>query len=186
VILGVVLWWIARDVGAFEARPGVPAAASTAAIDKRAVEPRLGSARQAVPRPPPAVDVSADPVPPDAADSNPEVIAAARRVRMQAHFAEQPVDRGWATTAQYALQDDLGKVTGDGIRVHRVECRSSLCRAEVIAASRDAANAFLESWLHQRTWTGPGFASHDETNPDRSPRMIIFLGRPGTQLPAPE
>jgi hypothetical protein len=188
LILGVVLWWISRQVGAFEAPPGGPAAASPAAIEKRAVDPRLASARPAVPRPrpPPTVDVSADPVPPDASDSNPDVIAAARRTRMQAHFADQPVDRSWASAAQYALQDDLGKVAADGIRLHRVECRSSLCRAELIATSRDTAIAFLQSWLHQRTWTGPGFASHDDTNPDGSPRMIVFLGRPGTALPAPE
>lgn len=183
LILGVVVWWISREVGAFEATPSSPAATNSATVAKRA-EPRLDSAPQAIRRQPPIVDVSADPAPPDASETNPEVTTAARRARMQAHFADQPVDRSWASAAQYALQDDLGKVADDGIRLDRVECRSSLCRAEIVARSRDAASAFLESWLHQRTWTGPGFASHDDPNPDGSPRMVLFLGRPGTALPA--
>jgi len=186
LVLGVLLWWISRQVGVFDAPSGAPAAESTARVENRAAGPQLASARPAIPRPPPppSVDVSADRVPPDASASDPDVTAAARRTRMQAHFAEQPVDRSWASTAQYALQDDLGKVAAEGIRLHRVECRSSLCRAEFIATSRDTATAFLESWLHQRTWTGPGFASQDDSNPDGSPRMIVFLARPGTALPA--
>jgi hypothetical protein len=185
LILGAVLWWISHQVGAFEATPAAPAAASGTAVERHAVDPRLAPARQAISGPPPAVDPSAEPASLHASESNPEAVAAARRARMQAYFADQPVDRSWASTAQYALQDDLRKVVGDGVRLQRVECRSSLCRAELTAPTRDAANAFLESWLQERTWTGPGFASHDDTDPG-SPRMILFLGRPGTALPASE
>ena len=42
---------------------------------------------------------------------------------------------------------------------------------------------FGESYLRQRSWTGPLFMAADELNPDGSRRMILFAGRPGTTLP---
>jgi hypothetical protein len=117
------------------------------------------------------------------AEPKPELTTADQRIFLQSRFAIEKVDVAWATTARQEVSADLAKVNANGVTLQGVECHASLCRAELVSASPEAALAFSESYLRQRTWTGPGFMSSDEQNPDGTRRTVMFLGRPGTDLP---
>ena len=104
-----------------------------------------------------------------------------QRVHLQAHFAAETVDSGWASAARQELNADLGRVTNGDVRLLDVECHSSLCRVELSVADTGSGQMFLESWLHQRTWRGPGLAARLGAESDM--RMVLFLGRPHSDLP---
>lgn len=181
--LGVVMWW-----GLHQSDTGkTPATSDAPRLAESSLEGAIVNSQPRVPaRPIPRPSVtssSSEPVAQAASDAGPEITVAERRVHLQSRFAAQDVDPGWASTARQELGDDLRRSAGKDVRVQDVECRSSLCRAELVLTSHEAGNAFMESWLHQRAWTGPGFVANDEASPDGTPRMIMFLGRPGTELP---
>jgi len=187
LLLGVVVWWLTHPRGANN-RPAVDEAAETAVAP---VDSPPAARRPALTRrfdPPPFANTVAPvdptlPTPPATAETKPELTVADQRIYLQSRFAAQKVDSGWAATARQELSDDLGRFSGKDVRLQGVECRSSLCRAEVTLTNHEAGVAFMESWVRKRTWVGPGYAANDETNPDGSARMVVFLGRPGTELP---
>jgi hypothetical protein len=183
LVLGGVIWWIAHEDSAASTRTAAPPRpARTASPEGAAVDVRPALARRAD-APAPEAAALVDPAPTTAPEARPEVSVAEQRTYLQDRFSAQGADPGWSSTARQALREDLGRPGSSDVRLENVECRSSLCRAEFVVTSQDAGNMFLESWLHQRTWTGAGFAAHDETNPDGNHRLILFLGRPGTALP---
>lgn len=177
------IWWLARD-GHTTASSSEVDAHGRRPTDVRAPRPALVSRAPAVTenQPPPNLDTAVGTE--TAAAEVPRVPSVAeQRDYLQTRFASEQIDPGWAATARRDLENDLGRLGSKDVRVQGVECRVSLCRAEIVVASREVGNVFLESWLRTRTWTGPGFASTDEASWHDSPRMIVFLGRPGTELP---
>lgn len=179
-LLGIAMWWLSHESRERSTRQ--PPAAGE--IRKRVDAPIAGPTRTTrdapvSPRPAPPADSAPRATPPAASSGD----VAEQRAHLQARFAAQGVDAAWASTAQQALREDLGRFTGDSVRFKDVECRSSLCRAELTPTSADAGRTFLETWLHQRTWTGPGFAAGDEATDGGAPTMVVFLGRPETALP---
>lgn len=182
LILGLVIWWLSHQRDAGEtAAAGDPPGAVEPSAERPAAEPRSFVRRPALPSL--LTDPPADTVPPEISASEPALSAADLRIHLQARFAAQGTDPGWASTARRELSEDLGRFGDMGVRVHDVECRSSLCRAELLLTSHEAESAFMESWLRHRSWTGPGFAASDEIGPADTPKMIMFLARPGSELP---
>ncbi len=104
-----------------------------------------------------------------------------QRVHLQARFAAEAVDPGWASAARLDLNEDLGRVASSDVRLNAVACHSSLCRVELDLTSPESGVAFVESWLHQRAWKGPGFAARMGAGGNL--KMVMFLGRPGSELP---
>jgi hypothetical protein len=96
-----------------------------------------------------------------------------RRDRLQSRFAEQAVDASWASSATQALSDDLAKHLTAEVRVAGVECRTTICRAEIAPATPEAGQQFVETWIRNRTWTGRGFAAGDGGD-----RVVLYLARP--------
>jgi hypothetical protein len=190
VVFGIGVWWFAlafRDDGErkrghetdVSAREGETASVPPAPRDPP-VTPGWNRDRP-LPTATVPVETAAHNAAP--AEPKPELTTADQRIFLQSRFAIEKVDVAWATTARQEVSADLAKVNANGVTLQGVECRASLCRAELVSASPEAALAFSESYLRQRTWTGPGFMSSDEQNPDGSRRTVMFLGRAGTELP---
>jgi hypothetical protein len=130
----------------------------------------------------PTVAVQVEPpVPP-----KPEPTTGDTRAFLQSYFVAQKVDPTWAGAAGRELGDDLGRLKTAGVRLNGVECRSTICRAELVAPSADAAMEFGQSYLRERTSTSAGFLAMDEVNPDGSRKLLVFLARTDTQLPTLE
>lgn len=176
-LLGVGMWWLSHESRERSARQPPAAGEPRKRVD--APPPLTTRDAPVSPRPAPPADPAPRATPPAASKGDVDE----QRAHLQASFAAQGVDAAWASTAQQALREDLGRFTGDNIRFKDVECRSSLCRAELTPINADAGRTFLETWLHQRTWTGPGFAAGDEATGGGAPTMVVFLGRPETALP---
>lgn len=112
----------------------------------------------------------------------PDLSITSQRARLEDRFAAERPDTSWATTAQQELHADLGRFATKNASVRDVQCRASMCRIELALATRDSATEFMESWLRQRTWTGPGVADNEVVGPDGQPRMVMFLGKDGLEL----
>jgi len=112
----------------------------------------------------------------------PDLSIAGQRARLEDRFAAEKTDTGWAATAQQELHADLGRFATRDVGIRDVQCRASLCRIELALATRDSATEFMESWLHKRTWTGPGVADNDVVGADGQPRMVLFVGKDGQDL----
>jgi hypothetical protein len=122
----------------------------------------------------------ASPPAPDGAESSSDD----QRAHLQVRFAAERTDTAWATASRQALHDELGRFASADARLQEVECRSSMCRVVLTLNSPEAGTRFMESWLHERTWTGPGFVAPEDASPGGDAKsMVVFLGRPGTQLP---
>ena len=183
LILGFAIWCLWQQASSREAPdPGeVPGpASSTLAGPPPPPRSRLVDVAAT---PPPRVSPPADPASQAEPEGKPEISVADRRAHLQSRFVAQDIDPAWSSVARQELAQDLGRFGGKDARVQDVECRSSLCRAELVLTSHDAGSNFMESWLRQRTWAGPGFAANDAADPDGTPKMILFLARPGTELP---
>ena len=184
LLLGVAVWWLTYSRGVSN-RPVTGESEQPAVIsgDSPPAAPRALLKRRVDPPPFANAVPAAEPAAPTPPEAKPELTVADQRMYLQTRFAAQKVDAGWASTARQELSDDMARFSDKDVRLQGVECRSSLCRAELTLASHDAGVAFMETWVRKRVWVGPGFAANDETNPDGSGRMTIFLGRPGTELP---
>ena len=168
-------WWLARATEpAGEARPQASATTTvpsrTARTPVRAVAPSIDE--------PAAPELSA----PTAAAPSPELTIASQRARLEERFLAVTTDGGWASSSQQQLQTDLGRFVTRDVGVRDVQCRASLCRIELALATRDAASGFMESWLRERTWTGPGLADNDVGGADGAPRLVMFVGKEGLEL----
>jgi hypothetical protein len=118
---------------------------------------------------------------PEAGSAQPERTAESaitdRRAQLQAQFAGQAVDAGWAMQSRQQLRDDLGRYANADVRVRDIECRSSLCRIELASTNRAAQQSVVEDWVRHRTWTGSGFAVQD------GDATIVYVSKPGVDLP---
>ncbi|MEO8183802.1 MAG: hypothetical protein ABI895_33680 [Deltaproteobacteria bacterium] len=98
-------------------------------------------------------------------------------------FTSEDDDRAWSRDAEVRAQAYL---TGDALkpsRLQSVECRASLCRAEIEQPNEAAHRAYLEQTFTQPAsdWTGPLMASLVE-GPSGRLATVVFLARPGTEL----
>ncbi|HEY6224735.1 MAG TPA: hypothetical protein VIW26_13190, partial [Gemmatimonadales bacterium] len=132
--------------------------------------------------PPTAPARQPEPSIPERADASPEAEIAVERDRLQARFTAERADPAWASAARQDLTADFGRVDSNDVRIGSIECRASLCRADLVLANAAAGGAFLQTWLRQRAWSGPGFAATDQMRPDGARHLIVFLGRTGTDL----
>jgi hypothetical protein len=99
--------------------------------------------------------------------------------RLRARFDREPTDTSWAGDTRAQLETELGRFSGNDATVRSVDCRTSLCRVEVAVASNDAGATFVQSWLRDRTFDGPGYVTQADG------KMVMFLGRTGTELLTP-
>ncbi len=173
-LLAIALLWLMHESRAqFSTSPTAVSAAPARVV----VTPHpMTSPSSSVPAPAIVTPVVA----PQPADDDLSPIAQSHR--MQDRFIAERTDATWARTAQLELHDDLGRFAGQDIQIQEVECRSTLCRVELAFARPDLGMTFMQKWLAARTWTGPGVAENQPAPPDGPQRMVVFLGKPGTEL----
>jgi hypothetical protein len=93
-------------------------------------------------------------------------------------FAEA-ADPEWASTAQRALQEAFhGEITA-GLRLVQADCRTSLCRLELVLDGSLSPEATFEQLIHFAPWNGQGFTQIDE----EAGVAVVYLSREGHELP---
>lgn len=112
--------------------------------------------------------------------------ARASLASIEAAFAAEPINDGWATSTRLALHDRLTALSqASSSSLRDIDCRSSICRVEVVHRDIDASRQFTQKAFadqEQQAWNGPAFMLPQQSNPDGSLAVVMYLGREGTSL----
>jgi len=102
--------------------------------------------------------------------------ASDREQELAARFASERADPAWAEATRAELDADLGRFTSKDAGLRTIECRASLCRVELVVASRESGAAFIQEWARDRRFDGPIHGAQDNG------KLVMYLGRLGTEL----
>jgi len=119
-------------------------------------------------------------------DMDPKALEDYRRGLVETAFKAESADARWAHETRRAVDASLTSIGARvGARVETLECRSSICRAEVRLPSDDAYDRLLTDFIRESKWPAPGLATRLE-RPGGGTTMLLYLAREGTSLPEPE
>jgi hypothetical protein len=109
----------------------------------------------------------------------------------QASMEAQNTDGNWSRDATRNLRGifdeliDTAKTAATTLK--SVECRQSICRAELGHDSVGDARVFMRAWMYgqaRQKWKGGFSGGVDPSKSDGAVRSVFFLAREGTELPA--
>lgn len=102
-------------------------------------------------------------------------------------FQTQRVDAEWAKQATSELHDGIEKLLPEGA-LRSVECRATLCRAELVCADAAAVSAFVDGALRaeDRVWKGAASVLKTGETRDGAWEVSAFFAREGTTMPRPD
>lgn len=100
-------------------------------------------------------------------------------------FEKDEYDASWATDAKHDIAERLGPISGSGSTVRGIECRSTMCKVDLLHRDQASASAFQRAVLMQSTpWPG-GFSIEPEpASADGSIVSAMFVMRKGMNLPS--
>jgi hypothetical protein len=93
----------------------------------------------------------------------------------------QGVDRAWADRTRSEALAAFGTL---GSTVREATCGNTLCRLEIAHRDRSDHDALLAIVTQENPWESAAFYVPVER--DGQPTTLMFLGRPGEELPVPE
>ncbi len=109
----------------------------------------------------------------------------AHETAVEAAFVGELVDRSWASDAGRELRSRLRSQIANTSSLRDVDCRSSLCRVEMIHPNADTADEFIHKAFlspEDRAWPGPGMTLPPQENSDGTLTVVVYLGREGDSL----
>jgi hypothetical protein len=134
--------------------------------------------------PPAAPRSSGDP---PAAPAKPRETSYADQVAYyHASLQAEHVDATWSRSAAQHLRRIFGQTMGSATTLTSVECRHTICRAELTHDTEGESQAFMETWMHSKArleWQGPVTGGVMSTERDGSARSAFYFAREGTELP---
>jgi hypothetical protein len=130
------------------------------------------------------------PAPGDVAEAIDPIVHAKREVTtedisegLNTRFYAEDVDRNWSASARANFQSRLSAALPSGSRLVSLECKSSMCRAEVSQPSVEAHQSFVQSaFMPPAQWDGSTMVSLKEEPGDGSATSLVFLAREGQGL----
>jgi hypothetical protein len=115
--------------------------------------------------------------------------ARANEADIQSNFVAQTVDGSWGPRTGRDLRGRLSALLPSSSSMGDVDCRSSVCRVEVVHRDAEAAEHFAQrafTDVNDRAWDGPSYLMPPEAGGDGTFKVVMYLGREGTSLlPAP-
>lgn len=148
---------------------------------------QAGAPRDGSPRPEPAkgaaeADQAGANGPPLAARPEPTVEQA--RDQLEHRFASESRDPSWSDGARSRISSFLTPGLPPNSRLLSLECRKSMCRAEIAHENLEAHQKFLSASLMSpsNTWDGPHMATLGENSGGSGVVTVAFLARPGVSL----
>jgi hypothetical protein len=145
---------------------------------------RAAYSRSVGPQATPSASPGAAPPPePPAAPPPINVALEDTRDTLDARFHSESADRGWALEASVLIRKNLEGVIAGNSQLLSLDCRASLCRAEVKHDDLAAHQAFIQNAFvtAPASWQGPTLASYREDGRARGGIVsVLFFGRDGT------
>lgn len=148
----------------------------------QASAPREGSARPELAKGPAATEEASTKDPASSAKPGPTVEEA--RDQLEHRFALESRDSSWSDSATSRISSFLNPGLPPNSRLLSLECRKSMCRAEITHESVEDHQKFLrESLLSPaNTWDGPLMATLGDNSGRGGVVTLAFLARPGVSL----
>lgn len=91
----------------------------------------------------------------------------------------QKTDPEWANTAQLALHEVFQSEATAGILLMNAECRTTLCRMELVLDGSVSPEDSFRKLTHLAPWQGQGFVRIDPEGGS----AVVYLSREGDSLP---
>ena len=104
------------------------------------------------------------------------------RAYLQTSYEREPIDAAWARDAQMELREAIQKQMPSSASLGQVECRTSLCRAQIAFDGPEQYHGFLKN--AGGLWKGYSGLMRAGTGDDWS--MVAFFAKPGQPLPVLE
>jgi hypothetical protein len=99
-------------------------------------------------------------------------------------FGAQSYEGGWARDAARRLEDALTSIGGGASALSSVECRSSLCKAQIVHNDEAQFQRFLEQAFRAVSyWDGPRLSLRDEPGADGRVTSTMFFAKEGSEMP---
>jgi hypothetical protein len=125
------------------------------------------------------------PKPAESAPATPKMTSQEVEAHVASAHAAEAVDRAWAPEAQRTLLAGLREDLPARSSLHRVDCRTSVCRIEVSHPGRAEDMQFVEHVQKgDAIWSGAGMVTRT-FGEDGSIEAVIYLAREGHGLPFP-
>lgn len=106
------------------------------------------------------------------------------KAHVEALYFQETVDRAWSTTAETTLAGTLEKVLPQGSRAEKVECKSTLCRIDLIHQDSSVGpGTFFRQIANDRPWNGPIHMTAPETDASGAVRNNVYIARAGHPIP---
>lgn len=152
----------------------------------------LGDERSAAPSPVLASVVvngspAATPSAPTSEPAPPPKVPTTEEMRdgLNVHFYEEAVDTSWSETTRRQLQTRVSGLLPAGSKLVSMECRSTMCRAEVAHPDLEAHREFIRAGFSSpaEMWRIATNVSLGEPADSAKVTSIVFLSREGRELP---
>jgi hypothetical protein len=124
-------------------------------------------------------DTDAPPLTPEEEDRRAQAQIQAQIELIENARRAEPPDPQWASTAQVALHEAFQSKAVTGMQVGETDCRTTLCRAELLLDSSTSPQVISRELVHLAPWSGQSFIHLNiETG-----EGVIYLAREGHSLP---
>lgn len=103
---------------------------------------------------------------------------------LSARLYAESYDPSWSAAARKRIEERLSAALPGGSRLVSVDCRSSICRAEVSQPDFDAHRKFVQAAFADPSvsWEGPTMVTLGEEPGSRMVTSVAFLAREGRDL----
>jgi hypothetical protein len=106
-----------------------------------------------------------------------------------AAFAEEGTDDRWASATRLHLTERLKAALPTPASLRQIECRSSMCRVEIVQSDKEALRRFANTFFTDPAgpaWDGGAYVTYPQGMPEHDIPVVMFLTKKGTSpLPSP-
>lgn len=100
---------------------------------------------------------------------------------VQATFTGQPPDAPWTREMRSRAEEVVRSAANEGSALRSVECRASICRIDI---AHDGAAQYRDFQQHVRNFSDDEMAfTRSSEGPAEDWTMVVYVARPGTELP---
>jgi hypothetical protein len=103
-----------------------------------------------------------------------------------ASLQAEHVDANWSRASAIQLRTIFGRVGGGAATIRSVDCRQTICRAELSHDTEQAARDFMDDWMTapaRLEWKGPLTGGVESTDPGGTVHSVFYFAREGNELP---
>jgi hypothetical protein len=106
------------------------------------------------------------------------------KAHVEALYFEETVDRAWASIAEVTLLKGLEKIMPEGSRAERVECKSTMCRIDLVHQDTSLGpGLFFRQIANERPWNAPIHTTAPEPDASGVVRNNAYIAREGHPIP---